>query len=61
MLKTFGGWRDEQLPDGTVIWLLPNGHTYVTTPGSALLFPDLCVPTGELAPPEPTPTDSRLR
>ena len=48
LLKTFWGWRDEQLPDGTVIWTLPGGHTYVTTPGSALLFPTLCVPTGEL-------------
>ena len=48
LLKTFGGWRDKQLPDGTVIWLLPDGHTYVTTPGSALLFPSLCAPTGDL-------------
>jgi hypothetical protein len=35
------------LPDGTVIWRLPDGHTYVTTPGSALLFPSLCAPTGD--------------
>ena len=48
MLKTFWGWRDKQLPDGTVIWDLPDGHTYVTTPGSALLFPSLCAPTGDL-------------
>ncbi len=48
LLKTFGGWRDKQLPDGTVIWLLPDGRTYVTTPGSALLFPSLCAPTGDL-------------
>lgn len=47
LLKTFWGWRDEQLPDGTVIWRLPGGHTYVTTPGSALLFPSLCAPTGD--------------
>jgi hypothetical protein len=47
-LKTFWGWRDKQLPDGTVIWDLPGGQTYVTTPGSALLFPALCVPTGAL-------------
>jgi hypothetical protein len=57
LLKTFGGWRDKQLPDGTVIWLLPDGHTYVTMPGSALLFPNLCVPTGDLAPAE---TDSPI-
>jgi hypothetical protein len=54
LLKTFGGWRDRQLPDGTVIWLLPDGHTYVTTPGSALLFPNLCTPTGDLPPTLPT-------
>lgn len=48
LLKTFWGWRDRQLPDGTVIWTLPGGHIYVTTPGSALLFPALCVPTGGL-------------
>ena len=53
LLKTFWGWRDEQLPDGTLIWRLPNGHTYVTTPGSALLFPSLCAPTGHLPPPTP--------
>ena len=48
LLKTFWGWRDQQLPDGTVIWRLPDGHTYITTPGSALLFPGLCAPTGDL-------------
>lgn len=45
ILKTFWGWRDRQLADGTVIWQLPGGQTYVTTPGSALLFPSLMVPT----------------
>ena len=54
LLKTFGGWRDKQLSDGTVIWLLPDGHTYVTMPGSALLFPNLCVPTGDLPSARPT-------
>ncbi len=47
LLKTFWGWRDRQLPDATVIWTAPGGQIYVTTPGSALLFPTLCVPTGE--------------
>jgi Domain of unknown function (DUF222) len=42
LLKTFWGWRDQQLPDGTIIWRLPDGHTHVTTPGSALLFAALC-------------------
>ncbi|MBU3751929.1 MAG: DUF222 domain-containing protein, partial [Mycobacterium sp.] len=46
LVKTFWGWRDRQLPDGTVIWTLPGGQTYITTPGSALLFPALMAPTG---------------
>jgi hypothetical protein len=56
LLKTFWGWRDKQLADGTVIWTLPSGQTYVTSPGSAILFPALTVPTAEL--PEPTPTSN---
>src|SRR5271166_5059245 len=58
LLKTFCGWRDQQLPDGTIIWRLPDGHTYVTTPGSALLFPRLCAPTGD-PPALPTPANER--
>jgi hypothetical protein len=54
LIKTFWGWGDQQLPDGTLFWTEPSRHTYVTTPGSALLFPALCAPTGELAPPNPT-------
>lgn len=50
LMKTFWGWRDKQLPDGTVIWTLPGGDTYVTSPGSALLFPALCAPTGQVPP-----------
>jgi hypothetical protein len=49
LLKTFWGWRDEQLRDGTIIWTSPTGERYVTTPGSALIFPDLCEPTGPIA------------
>lgn len=49
LLKTFWtAWRDEQYPDGTVVWTSPTGHTYTTRPGSRLLFPSLCVPTGQL-------------
>lgn len=48
IVKTFWGWRDRQLPDGTVIWLLPDNQVYVTTPGGALLFPSLGHPTGAL-------------
>lgn len=49
LLKTFWpGWDDEQWPDGTVIWTSPAGCTYMTRPGSRLLFPSLCRPTGQL-------------
>jgi hypothetical protein len=62
LLKTFWtAWRDEQQPDGTVTWTSPTGHTYTTRPGSRLLFPTLCVPTGELAtaPPVERRSDDR--
>jgi hypothetical protein len=42
---------------GTVIWTLPDRHTYVTTPGSALLFPTLCTPTAALPTSEPVRAD----
>jgi hypothetical protein len=42
LVKTFWGWQEKQLPDGTLILTSPSGQTYVTTPGSALLFPSLC-------------------
>jgi hypothetical protein len=58
LLKTFWtAWRDEQRPDGTVIWTSPTGHTYTTRPGSRLLFPALCLSTGEL--PNAPRTDER--
>jgi hypothetical protein len=37
-LKTFGGWRDSQLRDGTIIWTAPTGQTYRTAPAGADLF-----------------------
>lgn len=41
-LKSFhDGWRDEQLPDGTVIWTSPTGEVYRTVPGGPDLFPDM--------------------
>ncbi|OBI52460.1 HNH endonuclease signature motif containing protein [Mycobacterium sp. E787] len=52
LVKTFCGWTDQQLPDGTLVLTSPAGQTYVTTPGSALLFPALCVPTGAMPPAE---------
>jgi hypothetical protein len=57
LLKTFWGWHDEQLPDGTVIWTLPGGQKHVTTPGSALLFPTLCMPTAVLPALDPRTDD----
>jgi hypothetical protein len=55
LLKTFWGWRDRQLADGTVIWTLPSREVYVTSPGSAILFPALTVPTGGLSKASPRP------
>jgi Domain of unknown function (DUF222) len=55
LVKTFWGWRDQQLPDATVILTSPSGQTYVTTPGSALLFPSLCLSTGGMPAPEADP------
>ena len=42
-----------------MIWRLPTGRSYVTTPGSALLFPSLCAPTATLpaAPTDPSRQD----
>ncbi|BBZ51722.1 hypothetical protein MHEI_34390 [Mycobacterium heidelbergense] len=56
LIKTFCGWTDQQLPDATLILTSPTGQTYVSTPGSALLFPSLCAPTGELPTPPTTST-----
>ncbi|QUR67651.1 HNH endonuclease signature motif containing protein [Mycobacterium spongiae] len=55
LVKTFWGWRDQPLSDGTVIVTSPAGRTYVTTPASALLFPSLCRATGALPAPEADP------
>ena len=55
LLKTFWGWQEKQLPDGTLILTSPAGQTYVTTPGSALLFPSLCHAVGGMPAPETDP------
>lgn len=60
LVKTFWGWRDQQLADGTVIWTAPSRHTYVTAPGSALLFPSLCRPTGDPPTPQAHPAMAGL-
>ncbi len=56
LLKTFytgpGGWTDRQLPDGTIVFTAPTGHTYTTEPLGGTLFPALAQSTGEL----PVPT-----
>jgi hypothetical protein len=44
---------------GTVIWNLPDGQTYVTTRGSALLFPTLCKPARAVAVRDPGRADRR--
>lgn len=63
LLKTFftgpGGWRELQLPDGTVTWTSPTGRRYTTTPDGALFFPALSGPTGTLPPPPPPPAAPR--
>ncbi|MGO4446338.1 DUF222 domain-containing protein [Mycobacterium sp. 2YAF39] len=51
LLKTFWGWRDEQLPDGTVHWRSPRGQRYTTHPGSRIQFPSLCRPTAPVCVP----------
>jgi hypothetical protein len=62
LLKTFwcgvGGWREQQLPDGTLTLTSPTGHTYTTYPGSKQLFPTLCEPTGTLWTGEPPSVDT---
>jgi hypothetical protein len=60
LVKTFWGWSEQQLADGTLILKSPAGHTHVTTPGSALLFPSLCRAVGGMPAPEADPpTDYR--
>jgi len=48
LVKTFWGWSDEQLVDGTIIWTSPAGDRYVTHPGSAIVSPQLCAPTAPI-------------
>jgi hypothetical protein len=47
-VKTSWGWREEQLPDGTIILNSPAGKTYVTTLGSARYTSPACAcPPGD--------------
>jgi len=43
-----GRWTDQQLPDGTIIFTAPTGHTYTTETHGGMLFPALRQSTGEL-------------
>jgi hypothetical protein len=61
LVKTFWGWAEKQLPDGTLILTSPAGHTYVTTPGSALLFPSLCRGVGGFPAPRSRPAARLMR
>jgi hypothetical protein len=61
LCKTFGDWRDQQSPDGTVVWTSSDGHTYTTHPGSRLMFPTLCRPTAPIAPTADVPVDGPNR
>ncbi|MGP4059040.1 HNH endonuclease signature motif containing protein, partial [Mycobacterium sp. 4D054] len=58
LAKTFwDGWRDEQLPDGTVIWTTPAGKRYTTVPGSRVFFPGWNTTTAKLPPMTLPPPD----
>jgi len=60
-LKTFhngaGGWRDQQLVDGTIVWTSPTGRIYRCTPDGAELFPEIAA---ACAPVKPHRSNHRL-
>ena len=51
LVKTFycgpGGWSEQQLPDGTVVFTSPTGHRYTTEPAGGQLFPGLRISAEE--------------
>lgn len=53
-VKTFhdgpSGWRDAQLPDGTVVLTSPTGRVYRNAPAGAELFPQMRDPCAEPVP-----------
>jgi hypothetical protein len=67
LLKTFWigptGWSDQQLSDGTIVWISPTGHRYPRPPGSRLHFPrwdtTTPLPPGTVTPPESTGSPER--
>lgn len=50
IVKTFhtgtNGWKDHQLPDGTIVLTAPTGHLYRSEAHGASMFPALQQPTG---------------
>jgi hypothetical protein len=61
-VKTFiDGWRDEQFPDGTVIWTSPAGRVYRTVPGHTDLYPPPATPCRAPIPLRRRPTDRTSR
>ena len=48
LIKTFCGWADQQLPDGTIKLTSPTGLVYSTEAHGAAMFEALAQPTGEL-------------
>jgi hypothetical protein len=67
LLKTFWigptGWTDQQLSDGTIVWISPTGHRYTRPPGSRMHFPQwdttTPLPAGTVAPPATTGSPER--
>lgn len=56
LVKTFWpGFSDRQNPDGTIEFTTPTGHTYITRPLSALLFPQWNTATAPLPAPTTAP------
>lgn len=58
LTKTREGWRDEQLPDGTVVWTAPGtagapGPVYRTRPGATFFFPGFGLPATPATPATP--------
>jgi hypothetical protein len=61
LVKTFGGWSDQQLPDGTVILRSPAGDLYASEAHGAAMFPALGRWRAELDLPEHRAADQRDR
>ncbi|WP_173010134.1 HNH endonuclease signature motif containing protein [Mycolicibacterium sp. P9-64] len=67
LLKTFWigptGWTDQQLGDGTIVWISPTGHRYTRPPGARLHFPHwdttTPLPPGTVTPQAATGTPER--